>query len=237
MAFIGLMILFWWVSLCQCLESIEPHIEQTANSSSHLNVSSLLKGSHSGNNRRPHTFSRGVPTYGHRAIFPTKYPYSIQHHRNCELLSTSTLTVPLPHSLSHPCWWFTSCPTHKADADASAIFLHLHPFPKVRQQRKFKSTTTRITSFGQNLAPPAHYHRPSPDMRTLISPVLQHPLVLSGVDGKQQKANLYSFAHLVCCCLLSMVWDRLLASRRQTLVHAGLLGCCTKKYKDYEVPI
>ena len=57
------------------------------------------------------------------------------------------------------------------------------------------------------------------------------PLVLSGVDRKQQKANLYSFAHLVCCCLLSMVWDRLLASRRQTLVHAGLLACCTKKYQ------
>ena len=229
MAFIGLMILFWWVSFCRYSSPtlnrppIQPLVSMFR---PHWKVSTLAII------EDPTHFRRGVPTYGHRAIFPTKYPYSIHHHRNCELLSTPTLIVPLPHSLPHPCWWFTSCPTHKADADASAIFLHLHPFSKVRQQRKFKSTTTRITSFGQNLAPPAHYHQPSPDMRTLISPVLQHPsLVLSGVDRKQQKANLYSFAHLVCCCLLSMVWDRLLASRRQTLVHAGLLACCTKKYK------
>ena len=73
--------------------------------------------------------------------------------------------------------------------------------------------------------------RHAPLIRSVLQPP---PLVLSGGDCKQQKTNLYSFAHLVCCCLLSIVWDRLLASRRQTLVHAQLLGC-TKKVPRFRI--
>ena len=96
-----------------------------------------------------------------------------------------------------------------------------------------ESTTLRITSFGQKLAPSHHPPTISSHHQTcanLISPVLR-PLGSLWGGSQRQKANLYSFAHLVCCCLLSMVWDRLLASRRQTLVHAGLLSWA-KKYQD-----
>ena len=144
-------------------------------------------------------------------------PSSNDHHSEIWNFCPITSFLASPPVLIH------QAATHKADADASVIFLDLQPFSKVRR-RKFKSTTLRITSFGQKLAPSHHPPTISSHHQTcanLISPVLR-PLGSLWGGSQTQKANLYSFAHLVCSCLLSLVWDRLLAIRRQTLVHAGL---------------
>ena len=112
-------------------------------------------------------------------------PSSNDHHSEIWNFCPITSFLASPPVLIH------QAATHKADADASVIFLDLQPFSKVRR-RKFKSTTLRITSFGQKLAPSHHPPTISSHHQTcanLISPVLRPlgSLCRSGVDRKRKK--------------------------------------------------
>ena len=112
---------------------------------------------------------------------------------------------------THKCYLFGSSAILKSRTDLANL--------KVRQRE-----SPRLAKSWQ----PSNHHPLSAAITRHAQPhqpCFATPLATLWGRSQTQKANLYSFAHLVCSCLLSMLWDRLLAAnRRQTLV--CMLGCC-----------
>ena len=110
---------------------------------------------------------------------------------------------------THKCYLFGSSAILKSRTDLANL--------KVRQRE-----SPRLAKSWQ----PSNHHPLSAAITRHAQPhqpCFAAPLATLWGRSQTQKANLYSFAHLVCSCLLSMLWDRLLAAnRRQTLVHAVL---------------
>ena len=99
----------------------------------------------------------------------------------------------LPHPLHHQ-WLSRRPPTRKGSANF--IFLHLEPFPKVRQRESPRSTKSWQ----------AHYRGESLDTSSLISNVLQPLEVLYACPASdcKKKPNLSRFKYLVCCVLSNL---------------------------------
>ena len=130
--------------------------------------------------------------------------------------------------------------SHKADANV--IFFDLQPFSKVRRSTrqiyKYNTDDANLKKYDNAnhlvrpksgaphppLPPSTYYRLPSPDMRKLISPVLQ-TLAWSSLWGRSQLCAKSKFV-LVCpsCLLLTLIYG--VGSAFSKLMLHYLFPCC-----------